>query len=537
MKRLKFWIGTAGLLTAFALQASPAFATWPSIEIALWDPHFAKQDRQDKEYLKVLAHAEKNEFAEALPLTEKLIQERPNKGTPLVLKSLLLYELGRYREAHQTLLKGRSIQPRHPAIHYANCEIYRMLGVVDLSKRGCGIAVNQHQKLPEAHYEYALTLAANGEMNEANLELELAAELDPESPVYPYERGMNHFYLNDLPGAEKAFLKAIEIDPKHLDALYQLGYLYAVRGELEKSQSYLERLYEMRTNHPKVESARKLIEMIKTDRVDELPKTVIAHQYHMSRSRSLYQSGEYGLALFEIQTAARLNPKDKPTQEILVGLASLLLRLELTEISIETMMANIDSDPILQAKSYQEMGDLYALRGNMKDARKFYQKAMELGDPDNLAKTSLSELPPNDHSIPNALDPDELFFLPAEALNRRGELFSHYGMHKRALAVYSMVLRMAPNHLMAKLNTAATHYNTGEYGRAISMLEKISMNHPNHEYILSHHVLLAKCYAQKGDEPQMVRNLQFVRENKPELLPSLREDPAFTKYRHLALFR
>ncbi|CCQ92126.1 hypothetical protein NITGR_980001 [Nitrospina gracilis 3/211] len=63
------------------------------------------------------------------------------------------------------------------------------------------------------------------------------------------------------------------------------------------------------------------------------------------------------------------------------------------------------------------------------------------------------------------------------------------------------------------------------------------MNHPNHEYILSHHVLLAKCYAQKGDEPQMVRNLQFVRENKPELLPSLREDPAFTKYRHLALFR
>ncbi|MCF8720187.1 tetratricopeptide repeat protein [Nitrospina gracilis] len=537
MKRSKLWIGITGLLFALALQASPAFATWPSIDIALWDPHFAKQDRQDPEYLKVLEHAEKGEFAQALELAERLIQERPSKGTPVILKSLLLYELGRYRDAHETLLHGRRIQPRHPAIHYANCEIYRMLGVVDLSKRGCGIAVNQHQKLPEAHYEYALTLAANGEMNEANLELELASELAPKNPVYPYERGMNYFYLNDLAAAEKAFLKAVELDPKHLDALYQLGYLHAIRGELEKSQSYLERLYEMRTNHPKVDSARQLIEMIKTGRVDELPKTVIPHQYHMSRSRSLYQSGEYGLALFEIQTAARLNPTDKPTQEILVGLSSLLLRLELTEISIENLLAHIDNDPILRAKSYQEMGDLQALRGNMKEARKFYQKAMELGDPDNLAKTSLSELPPNDHGIPSALDQDELFFLPAEALNRRGELFSHYGMYKRALAVYSMVLRMAPTHLMAKLNTATTHYNTGEYGQAISMLEKISMNHPNHKYILSHHVLLAKCYAQKGDEPQMVRNLQFVRENKPEILPTLREDPAFARYRDLALFR
>jgi len=103
--------------------------------------------------------------------------------------------------------------------------------------------------------------------------------------------------------------------------------------------------------------------------------------------------------------------------------------------------------------------------------------------------------------------------------------------------VYSMVLRMDPAHLMAKLNTAATYYNTGEYSRAISMLEKISMSHPNHEYILSHHVLLAKCYAQKGDEPEMARNLRFVKENRPEVLSSLRKDPAFKNYRDHDLFR
>ncbi|WP_282010797.1 tetratricopeptide repeat protein [Nitrospina watsonii] len=539
MKRITHWIGVGGVLFALLLQATPAAATWPGIEIALWDPHFAKHDRKDPQYLKVLELAQNGQFTEAMQWVDRLHEERPSKGTPVILKALLLYELGQYRDAHQTLLHGRNIQPRHPAIHYANCEIYRKLGVVDLSKRSCEIAINQHQhaQVPEAHYEYALTLAANGEMSKANRALQEAAAQDATDPVYLYEQGMNSFYLNDLHAAEQAFLKALERDPQHIDSLYQLGYLHAVQNHLEKAQSFLEQLYGMRTSHPKVDSARQLIEMIKKGRVDELPKRVIPQEYHLSRSRSLYQAGEYGLALFEIQTAARLNPKDKPTQEILVGLASLLLRLDLTESAIETLLANIDNDPILRAKSYQELGDLNALRGNMKEARTFYQKSMELGDPDNLAKTSLSELPPNQHDIPGALHPDELFFQPAEALNRRGELFSHYGMHKRALAVYSMVLRMDPNHLMAKLNTAATHYNTGEYGRSISILEKISMRHPNHPYILSHHVLLAKCYAQKGDEPQMVRNLLYVKENKPEILVTLKLDPAFKNYRHLELFR
>ena len=154
----------------------------------------------------------------------------------------------------------------------------------------------------------------------------------------------------------------------------------------------------------------------------------------LSGSRSLYQSGKYGLSLFEIQTAARLKTDDKATQEILVGLSSLLLRLKLTEESIHGLLARIGGDPILQAKAYQELGDTYVMRANWTEARKYYQKSIELGDPDNLAKISLDELPKDSATFSSTFNSDELFYSPTEALNRKGEMFSNYGMHQRALA-------------------------------------------------------------------------------------------------------
>ncbi len=110
-------------------------------------------------------------------------------------------------------------------------------------------------------------------------------------------------------------------------------------------------------------------------------------------------------------------------------------------------------------------------------------------------------------------------------------------MHQRALAVYNMVLRMDPTHLMSKLNTAAVYYNIEEYGRAISILEKTLRSNPNHTYILSHHVLLAKCYAQKGDEERAVKNLEIVKNAKPSIIHSLKKDPAFVKITGNSIFQ
>ncbi len=134
------------------------------------------------------------------------------------------------------------------------------------------------------------------------------------------------------------------------------------------------------------------------------------------------------------------------------------------------------------------------------------------------------------------LDTTEPFFQPADALNRKGEVFAHYRMYQRALALYSLALRSHPGHLMSKLNTAAAFYHMGAPHKSITLLERALISHPDHENILSHRVLLAKAYAQKGDRKGAIENLKVIQKIKPSVLKALHNDPAFKELKDHEIF-
>jgi tetratricopeptide (TPR) repeat protein len=445
--------------------------------------------------------------------------------------------LKRYKESYTILQRGRDIQRRHPAIPFAHCRLYRIMGNVELSDQACKIAVHQHPNSKDAHYQFAQTLTAMGYMELANKELARTAKLDTSNAIYHFERGMNFFYLNDLENAESSFLKALSLNPDDLESGYQLGYLYTLQKDFKQAETHLNHIWETRQDHPKVEAARALIELIKKGDTGKLPAQVEPHSYHLNRSRTLYQSGEYGHALFEIQTAARLKPNDKATHQIVVAISSLLLKLDLTEKSVKQLIDAHPNDKTLQAKGFQELGDMKVMRGQLDQAKDFYKKSEAMGDPDGLAKTSLAEIPPQTPETRPALDSNEPFFDPAIALNRKGEVFAHFKMYQRAIALYSLALRIHPGHLMSKLNMAAAYYNMGTTHKAISLLEKTLVSHPNHKHILSHRVLLARAYAQKGNQKQALENLKFIQKTKPSLLRVLRVDPAFKDLKDHELFK
>ncbi len=532
-----FLVLGVGVAVGFMMFSQPAEARFPGMDITLWDTHQAKEDRKNPAYLQFYELVEQKNYDAAMQLIEHAHQQNPKKGTPLILKSLLLYEMKRYKESYTILQQGRNIQRRHPAIPFAHCRIYRIMGNVELSDQACKIAVHQHPNSKDSHYQFAQTLAGMGYMELANRELARAAELDATNPIYHFERGMNSFYLSDLKQAEQSFLKALSLNPDDFESGYQLGYLYALQKNFKQAEVHLNRIWQTRQDHPKVEAARALIELIKKGDTDKLPAKVDPHSYHLNRSRALYQSGEYGLSLFEIQTADRLNPNDKATQQILVAIASLLLQLDLTEKSVKQLLSAYPNDKTLQAKGFQELGDMRVMRGQLDQARNYYKKSEARGDPDGLAKTSLAELPPQTPDTQVALDSSEPFFDPAKALNRKGEVFAYYGMYQRALALYSLALRTHPGYLMSKLNMAAAYYKMGTPHKTITLLERILISHPDHEHILSHRVLLAKAYAQKGDREEALENLKLIQNIKPSILRALRADPAFKDLKDHELFR
>ena len=532
----KFLFLSLGAVVGLMMFSQPAEARFPGMDITLWDEHQAKEDRKNPVYAEFHALVGQKKYDEAMQLIERAHLENPQKGTPLILKSLLLYEMEQYKDSYMVLQEGRNIQRRHPAIPFAHCRIYRIMGNVELSDQACKIAAHQHPQSVDVHYEFAQTLTAMGHMMLANRELEIAAKIDPSNGIYHYERGMNFFYLNDLEHAEQSFLQALSLNPDDLESRYQLGYLYTQQKKFKVAEDHLNRIWQTRKNHSKVEAARTLIELIKKGDTDKLPSQVSPHSYHLNRSRALYESGKYGQALFEIQTAARLKPKDKATQQVLIAIASLFLRLDLTEESVKKLLKAHPNDKTLQAKGNQELGDMRVMRGLLDQAQDYYKKSEALGDPDGLAKISLAELPAQTADTRAILDESEPFFDPANALNRKGEVFAYYGMYQRALALYSLALRTHPGHLMSKLNMATAYYKMGVPHKAITLLERTLISNPNHEHILSHRVLLAKSYAQKGDSEKALENLKVVQKIKPSILQVLKTDPVFKELKDNDLF-
>lgn len=514
-----------------------AQATYPTPDIAHWDLSVS-DERNDADYKEVQNLVEQKKYDTALALLDKKIQELPKEASPVILKAMLLHEKGMAKESLEYLLIGFKMERQHPALHFAFCQIHRKLGNAKISDRACIIAAQQHRKNPLAHYEYAQTLIAMGNTETALKELSQAESLDPGNSVYPYEKGMIFTYLNKNTEAETAFKKALSIDEKNIEAAYQLAYLYATQNKKELSNSYTNKILEMRMNHPKVESAKLLRNLVNKNATQKLPTTVEPSQYHFGLSKSYYQNKEYGLALIEIETAAKLSPGDEKIQEVLLGMYSLFLRLDKAEEAVAHLIESAKKNDRLKSRGYQEWGDISILRGKLENAKTHYEKAKQLGDPQGIAKTTLDEFPDTSTDIKQIpLNPNELFINPANSLNRKGEIFAHFGMHQRALGIYSLILRMEPTNLTALLNMAMSNYKIAKYNRAISILERLLVIHPNHENILAHRLLLARSYVMKGDLGDGLKNLDTAIKLNPNSKKIIAADPVFEKLRALEGFQ
>lgn len=523
------------LLITAALPA-PVSATYPSVNIAHWDLSIS-EERNDPDYKKVRDLVSQKQFEEALTILNGKITSQPKEGTPEILKAMVLNEADKPKQALEALLTGFTKERQHPALHFAFCQIHRKIGNGLTSEKACIIAAEQHRNDPLAHYEFAITLMARGKAKEANKELMESSRLDPKNSNYPYERGMVLNYLNQREEAEKSFKHALSLDKDNVEAAYQLAYLYATQNNKDQALIYINQILDNHRDKPKAKSAKLLKEHIYKNTTEKLPLKVIPGQYHMSRSQSLYQSKQYGLSIIEAETAASLSPNDLKVQEILVGIHSMFLRLDMAEKSVEQFIKVAKEDEKLKSRGYQEWGDIAVLRGQMVKAKEFYEQAKKLGDPHGIAKASLNQFPENVKPTERQpLNPNAVFINPIEALNRKGEIFAHFGMYQRALGIYSMILRMDPTNLSALLNTATANYNNEKYNRAISILERLFVIHPNHKHIIAHRLLLARAYVMKGDLGDGIKNLAMVLKLNPGVKKLIISDPVFEKLRSLESF-
>ena len=433
---------------------------------------------------------------------------------------------------------GFGKERQHPAIHFAFCQIHRSLGNGELSEKACIIAAEQHRNDPLAHYELAKTFMILGKAEKAIKELRESAQLDQKNSKYPFESGMIFNYLNQNDRAKESFKKALSLDKNNIDAAYQLAFIYATRKDKDQALNYINQILDKYRDKPQTKPTQLLKEYIFKNATEKLSAKVLAGNYHLDRSQSLYKSKQFGLSIIEAETAARLNPSDLRTQEILVGIHSIFLRLDKAEKSVKNFIKLSGKDEKLKSRGFQEWGDIEILRGRIEEARAHYEKAKSLGDINGIAKVSLNEIPEkNGPAEQQPLNPNFLFIDPIRALNSKGEIFAHFGMYQRAMGIYSMILRMEPTNLTALLNTATANYKIEKYSRSISILERLFVIHPDHENIIAHRLLLARSYVMKGELDEGIKNLSVILKLNPGIKKVILADPVFDKLGSLKAFR
>ena len=93
------------------------------------------------------------------------------------------------------------------------------------------MALELEPKNPTHHYNYALFLQNQKMYDMAKNEFKTAIKLDNTNEGYRTDFGDLLFLLNDLPGSEEQYLKAIDIEPDNVHIWTNLGIIYTNKKE------------------------------------------------------------------------------------------------------------------------------------------------------------------------------------------------------------------------------------------------------------------------------------------------------------------
>ena len=77
------------------------------------------------------------------------------------------------------------------------------------------------------------------------------------------------------------------------------------------------------------------------------------------------------------------------------------------------------------------------------------------------------------------------------------------------------------------LNTATAYYNSKNYGKTISILERLLLSHPHHENVLTHRILLAQAYVKNNNRGKGLKNIAIAIKINPAAKTIVQANPAF----------
>jgi tetratricopeptide (TPR) repeat protein len=184
----------------------------------------------------------------ALPILEKLAQKYPNEYCVLRELGIAYHKQQNYQKAVEYLEKALKIKEDSPALNDYLGLSYQSLGQNDKAK-------TYFSKACELGLDISCSDAGKTNVNPPEEKEQPSFDLSkdkPESADFYYHQGKNFQNNKQYNLALESFRKAVEKDPKHKEALNELGFELEMSGKYEEAITYYKKAIDVDAKFAKV---------------------------------------------------------------------------------------------------------------------------------------------------------------------------------------------------------------------------------------------------------------------------------------------
>ncbi len=278
----------------------------------------------------------------ALAESKKIIAEKPDDVSALVLAARCFIQLDEFRLAETNLKKALKINPRLPESYLYLGVLKNGLGKHDEALEYLNQSIELEPKLVEAYKERARIFMELGDQLRAGIDLSSAATIDPSDGEIFAMRGMTYYNRLLYDAAIQDFSQVIEGFPHDSKTLYNRAVCYLKKDDLQLALSDLNQVIRIRPDSGRAFSLRgitlSLIGKIE-DAISDFDKSIALSPKDPSvwnnRGFFRYRIGNLEGAVSDFNEATKLNPE---------------FNLALTNLNLasERLFSNIDINSVVQ---------------------------------------------------------------------------------------------------------------------------------------------------------------------------------------------
>lgn len=192
----------------------------------------------------------KGDLAGAVAQLQRAIDTDPNNDITRNEYAFLLIET---RQPDRGIAEAQTVLAHKPNDTNALMNIgYAYLKTGDFAgaEKTYRQALTIDPKLPAAHYDLALALKMQDQLEAAQKEFAETIRLDPNLAQAHYSLGITYWQLGDFPTTMKEMRAAIAVAPDYAEAHYMLGIVLKQTGQLDEAISELKEAIRLDPNTP-----------------------------------------------------------------------------------------------------------------------------------------------------------------------------------------------------------------------------------------------------------------------------------------------